>query len=234
MKTVSFSDDENRLCRRILRLTAEGRPKDALRYYEQELSPFLESATTHHAAFVAARESGLGREQLDKIENRAMKCADYDSEELNFARDWALHYIEVERDVAVAEISIAEVIRSRQDDEGQDYAQLRADRLARCKILLLKGETFAAMKDLNRIRGWRENQTSLDIEWWFFVANLLLKNDEFTILLAQRNLREGRDPKQQRRRAWAVASWQWEFYPGKYLRVGPFVARLIVKRQLGL
>lgn len=224
---MRVSDEEVRLRRRILRLTSEGKPKEATRFYERE-QPFLVSAATHHAAFVAAHEAGAGIERLARIETRALRCADYDASELDFNRDWALRYAEVERDFSVAEAMIKEVIRSRSDDEGQDRSQLPIDELARCKILLLGGRVNDAMAGLHKLREHvmkPNSQLWLDVEWWYFVATLVFGRNVEARRLARKSLATGLDPKPSRYHAWRFTAIPI---------VGPSLTRVIIKRKLGL
>ncbi len=229
MRPWIIPDSEARLGSRILRLTAEGHFSTALRFYERE-QLFLVSASTHHAAFVAAREVNATEERLITISEAAEQCVDYDAAELNFARGWALYYAEVERDFSVAEEMIREVIRSRQDDEGQDLSQLPVDELARCKIMLLSGEPDNIWSAWSRLAGLLEESleepTMLDIEWWFFTASLVADLDAIARATATASLM-GEDRRPERQRAWRVASklpW-W---------LGPPIARFFVKRKLGL
>ena len=227
MQNVSIaSENEWRLQRRIRRLTARGRPDKALRFYD-ESAPFLESATTHHAAFVAAREMEVDKARLEKIERYALACADYDGEELNFGRDWALYYAEVEHDLGVAESMIKEVLRSRSDDEGQDRSQLPIDRLGLAKVKIYGRQFHEAFDIIQSLHANNDldGQTTLDIEWWYFISSLTLRKHHLARRRARRSLDAKIDSKPDRNKAWRTATIPW---------IGARVARLIVTRKLGL
>lgn len=214
----------------LLEGTAESDVTSALAGF-WELAGFqIQSAKTYHAAFVATIEGGEDDNTavtLRRIETFARKCGDFDVEELNFARDWAVRAAEIEHNFPKAEVEIQEVIRSRYRDEGQDPSQGLVDEVAFAKIMILGGNSSDAARYLRRLldNPALQGQARLNAEWWYYVATLLRRHHGTARVLAGQSLVNKLDLKPKRSKAWRLTLIPF---------IGPRVARQIIRRKLGL
>lgn len=223
---------ESSVHRNILELTARGRAKEALEVYVNAIQlGAITSARTHHAAFVAAREANKGLSALFLIEDEAVSCKDFEGEvELNFDRDWAVYDAEVasESDFTDALQGINDIIRRRTETEGLDSPQLYIDNLALAKIVLLSGDTGAALDILDRLLSYSptdDRQTACNVNWWYFVATLRAGDYDTARLVAQVSIDERTECKPVRRRAYWLTIAPI---------IGPPIVRRYIERKLGL
>lgn len=200
-------------------LINDGMPAVALLLYEEFNSNHLNAAICH-VAFVAAREEGKKEDYLRSINNEAEKHDDINLFKAHFARDWALYFAEKGQTSKARELMLSI------DLTGQNNYQTYLWDLAWHKINLYDrrfSEGLDGLKSLKRdLAVISDPQLKLDIRWWLFVAYLL--NWKFTdaAAVARESLKDAKDTKSDRVKAWRVAT----------LRFLPIVAQLLARAGL--